>query len=210
MTDPTSTTQDTRSLPQLATEINRLHHLIVDEHKTAFERATEIGQMLNRAKHLNGNHGDWLEWLHRSCPDIAETTARLYMRLAGKDKELETAAAANGQRVADLTVRGAAKLLAKPREPKPGSPKPSSGRGGRKPAGKAVSPDLKDLLKNVGPDELGTALALAAWDKEQIQELVKILTSRIKPAPGDLSIPANLQRTPSPPLEPAKELRRSL
>ena len=61
MTTPTPTisTTDTRSLPQLATEINRVHKLIIEDKKTSFERATEIGQMLSRAKHLNGNHGDW-------------------------------------------------------------------------------------------------------------------------------------------------------
>ena len=81
-------TEDTRSLSQLATEINRLQQLIYNGHKTAFEHATEIGQMLNQAKRLNGNHGEWLDWLGRSCPDIPVTTARLYMRIANKGPEL--------------------------------------------------------------------------------------------------------------------------
>jgi hypothetical protein len=60
------------------------------------------------------------------------------------------------------------------------------------PAVQPTSSDLKDLLENVGPDELATALALADWDNEQLKELVKILSSRLKPVPADLTIPAGL------------------
>lgn len=171
------TAEDTRSLTQLAAEINRLQQLIFAGHKTAFEHAAEIGQMLNQAKKLNGKHGEWLEWLRRSCPDLAETTARLYMRIADKGPELEAAAKANGQRVADLTVRGAARLLAKPKPD--GAPRQPSKAASKGPA----SPDLKVLLKNVGADELVAALREAAWDGQEIRKLVLLLSPRRDESP---------------------------
>jgi hypothetical protein len=203
--------KSTGELIKTASEINRLHRLVTEAAQTSLQYSIEIGTMLIDVK-KDVKHGDWEEWLAKHCPEISERTARMYMRLAKPEnaEKLEAAANENGNAVADLSVRSAAKLLSKPRPPKP-----SGGDTQAKPSGKrkSTSPDLKDLLKNVGPDELGTALALAAWDNEQIQDLIKILASRIKPpAPADLSIPANLQRTPPPPqAETAKELlRRSL
>jgi hypothetical protein len=179
-------TQDTRSLAKLAAEINRLHQLIVDGHKTAFEHATEIGQMLINAKKVVGKHGQWLKWLADQCPEIPETTSRLYMRIADKGPALEEAAKANGQRVADLTVRGAAKLLANPRDPnKPRRPKSAESSS----AGSGSSPDLKDLLTNVGADELVTALRHAAWDREQISKLISLLISRGEQSDESQTIP---------------------
>lgn len=216
MTTPTPTisTTDTRSLPQLATEINRVHKLIIEDKKTSFERATEIGQMLSRAKHLNGNHGDWLEWLHRSCPDISDRTAQLYMRLGKPEnaKKLEEAAEANTQRVADLSVRVAQQMLAKPKTDGKGGKTPRARKAAVEAASAAVtlSPDLKDLLQSTAPDGLVTALKEANWNVEQVQELIKILTSSLQPSPppvpGDLSIPPSLQR--SPPVAEVKPRRQ--
>ena len=42
-----------------------------------------LGTKLIEAKRLVG-HGNWCEWLARHCPQIAETTARNYMRLANR------------------------------------------------------------------------------------------------------------------------------
>ena len=57
--------------------------------------------------------------------------------------------------------------------------KGSNSKAAVQPAVQPTSSDLKDLLENVGPDELATALALADWDNEQLKELVKILSSRL-------------------------------
>jgi lipopolysaccharide biosynthesis regulator YciM len=115
----------TLSLKQLAVEINRTYQQIIDGEKKSIEYATEIGEMLIAAKNQHGEHGRWLSWL-KAETQIGETTATLYMRIAKKGDELAAAAEANQQRVADLTIRGAAKLLAKPKEDAPhGSSRPS-------------------------------------------------------------------------------------
>jgi hypothetical protein len=114
MTVPAKPTGD---LKKLAVEINRVYAKIADCGRTALEYAAEIGEMLNRAKSLHGKHGEWLAWLARECPGIAETTARLYMRI---DRNRDKLAAAKSATVADLTLRGAAKLLS--RQPEPATP----------------------------------------------------------------------------------------
>src|SRR5260370_29169828 len=70
----------TLSLKQLATEINRAYQQIIDGEKKSIEYATEISEMLIAAKKQHGEHGKWLDWLKAECPQIAETTAALYMR----------------------------------------------------------------------------------------------------------------------------------
>jgi hypothetical protein len=193
----------TSELIKTASEINRLHRLVTEAAQSSLQYSIEIGTMLIDVK-KDVKHGDWEAWLAKNCPEISDRTARVYMRLARPENaaKLETVAEENGNAVADLSVRSAAKLLSRPRAPKPEggtTPKPP-----RK--SKTATPDLKDLLKNVGPDEVGTALVLADWGNEQIQELIKILASRFaKPTPDDLS--TVLHHTPP---QAGKEMRRSL
>ena len=158
---------------------------------------------------------------------------RLYDNKDRIAKLLET----NPPRVAEMTadgelsVRSAEVLLQlkdeelattkPPRTKTEGGTGTGTGKGGKgkgkavvQPVAQAASPDLKDLLQNIGPDELIKALDQAAWNREQIRELVDNLAARFrapqaKPIPDDLPIPANLQRTPPTP-EHARELRRSL
>jgi Protein of unknown function (DUF3102) len=161
-------------LVKLAREINRLHNEITEAAQTSLQRSIEIGDMLKDAK-KNVAHGEWEGWLAKNCPDISDRTARLYMRFAKKENvaKLEKAAEENGNGVADLSVRGAAKLLAQPRKsdaPKRPNIKLASAAG--------QSPHLKDLLKNVGADELVEALKQAAWEAEQIRKLIFLLSPR--------------------------------
>jgi lipopolysaccharide biosynthesis regulator YciM len=69
----------TLSLKQLAAEINRTYQQIIDDERKSIEYATEIGEMLIAAKKQHGEHGKWLDWLKAECPNIAETTAALYV-----------------------------------------------------------------------------------------------------------------------------------
>jgi hypothetical protein len=64
-----------------------------------------------------------------------------------------------------------------------------------------LSASLKDLLHDIAPDELATALREADWGKEQVQELIKILTSRLAPSAEK---PALGQRNPPPQAEGTK------
>jgi hypothetical protein len=90
--------------------------------------------------------GDWIAWLQANCPDISDRTDRLYRRLAKKEKEIK-AAAENGNTVAEFSIRGAARLIAKPRPPRP--PKPPE------PAPEPSPPqDIHTVLKILEPEHL--------------------------------------------------------
>jgi hypothetical protein len=99
-------------LTKNAALINAAHRAVVSANKTSIEKAIEAGTMLKACKDSVG-HGEWSKWLHDNCRDISEETARLYMRFADPKNapKLEEAAKQNGNAVADLSVRGAAKLI---------------------------------------------------------------------------------------------------
>jgi ParB family chromosome partitioning protein len=81
------------------------HNAYVAAVKQSLSRAMAAGDMLIEAK-AQLNHGQWRPWLARHCP-IPERTASHYMRLARNRSTIEQIG-----NVADLTVRGAAALLA--------------------------------------------------------------------------------------------------
>jgi hypothetical protein len=162
------------TLARNASEINRLHAEITAAAQTSLEKSIEAGLILIAIK--KGKlvaHGDWATWLDKNCPDVGATTARLYMRVADDKNraKLEAAAAENGNGVADLSLRGAAKILSKPRGPR-AAPKvtPAITIG-------ASSPDLKDLLQSTSPNEIRTAL-------KQADKLAELITT---PLQGQLS-----------------------
>jgi hypothetical protein len=118
------------------------------------------------------------------------------MRLADPKNadRLDEAAEQNGNAVADLSVRGAAKLLAKPR-----TEEQKAARAVKK---KKLSkgPDIAEQLKALAPDEVLKALKDAEWDTEELSELAKLLNTHLaevqKAKVDPLAIPPVLQRTP--------------
>jgi hypothetical protein len=93
-------------LGELAVTIRREHEAAAEAVKRGLNHAIAAGQLLNEAKALL-RHGEWLPWLRDRCA-ISDRTARLYMSLA-KNRELLEGQIGN---VADLSVRGAAALIA--------------------------------------------------------------------------------------------------
>jgi hypothetical protein len=88
-------------------------------HQQAFEAAIKAGELLIDAKEAVG--GGWTKWREKHLPDLPQTTASLYMRLAkNKDKFNGRAVAtgvANLRDRGELSIRKAAALIAekKPR-----------------------------------------------------------------------------------------------
>jgi 16S rRNA G966 N2-methylase RsmD len=83
------------------------HRAVAD----ALEHARRCGELLVQAKREVA-YGEWLPWLAVHCPTVAPTTAQNYMRVASRWPELM----AKTQRVADLSLRQALKLLTSRRE----------------------------------------------------------------------------------------------
>src|SRR5262249_45055527 len=111
----TATKLSTADLTKNARIINEAHKAVVAPQQTSLQHAITAGTTLRACKEAIP-HGEWTEWLEKNCPDISEETARLYMRLADPKNadRLEAAAEENGNAVAGLSVRGAAKILSKP------------------------------------------------------------------------------------------------
>jgi len=71
----------------------------------ALQKAFDAGEALLKLKPAI-RHGEWVSYLENNC-ELKERTAQLYMQLAANREAVE----AKAQRVADLTLRGALKLI---------------------------------------------------------------------------------------------------
>jgi hypothetical protein len=95
----------------LAEEIIRTNQLVEDSKNKAIFHAIECGAALIEAKALC-KHGEWGVWLRNNC-SVSERTTQVYMKLANEYPLLEDS---NTQRVADLSIREAVKLLSTPKD----------------------------------------------------------------------------------------------
>jgi hypothetical protein len=137
----------------LVDRINAAHEEVKKALWRGAEQAIEVGRLLLQAK-TTVRHGSWLEWIAFNCR-FSERTAQLYLRLAQERPLLESKA----QRIADLTVNDAIKLL----EPlkSPDEPRISSSSRARN---KKRDP-VNDAIKN---DPL--AILSRAWDAAEERE----------------------------------------
>lgn len=154
--------------------LNRLEGPIV-EALAAMEagrlpHAIKVGEAFLAAKNIvvkdaiktnTGRKGDnWSNWLSRICKrqKISVRTAHDYMLLARHPDVSQRAA----------SVRHALEQIAAKREAE-GKKRAAPPAKSTKSA--AASPDLTELLRNVGPDELRDALRAADWEPAALREL---------------------------------------
>jgi hypothetical protein len=102
-------TNEVSKLDDLTARIRIAHSSVQHAMRNAVEYAMETGDLLLEAKEQI-QHGQWGQWLQDNC-QIADRTARLYMRLAKNRTEIEAQFPAAG-----MTLNAAAKLLASPKE----------------------------------------------------------------------------------------------
>jgi Protein of unknown function (DUF3102) len=145
--------------------INAAHRAVVAANKTSIEKAIEAGTILTACKDSVG-HGEWSKWLHDNCRDISEETARLYMRLADPKNapKLELGAKQNGNAVADLSVRGAAKLI---------RPEPTEEQKAAREANKTA----KERLKAVEDAARAAALIPKQLRGMGVDDVLRLLTA---------------------------------
>ena len=164
--------------------INAAHRAVVGANKTSIEKAIEAGTMLKACKESVG-HGGWSKWLHDNCRDISEETARLYMRLADPKnaQKLEEAAKQNGNAVADLSVRGAAKLLrAKPTEEQKAAraaQKTANERAKAAEDAATLAALIPKQLKGMGVDDV-LSLLTRTFDLDYLDTLSEALQKHLK------------------------------
>jgi hypothetical protein len=104
-------TPETILAPTIATAINREHQAAIGAARSALQHARRAGELLIEAK-AGVEHGAWLPWLSEHCPNIGVRQAQKYMRLAEGWPAIE----ANTNPDSHLTIDGAVRLLAEPRE----------------------------------------------------------------------------------------------
>lgn len=92
----------------LVVAIRTAHEAASAAARSALEHALECGRLLAQAR-AGIPHGGWEKYLSDTC-GIAPRTGRLYLRLHEHRGRLQ-----NRQRVAGLTIREAAKVIAQPR-----------------------------------------------------------------------------------------------
>ena len=67
--------------------INVEYREVVKAERAALPHAIKCGELLNLAKeNVKAEKMKWREWLKVNCPDIAQETASVYMRLAEHKK----------------------------------------------------------------------------------------------------------------------------
>ena len=101
---------ESTSLSVLASRINAEHREAETAARTAIEHARNVGELLLEAKERL-QHGQWLHWLAQNC-DVKERQARNYMHLAENWTTIQAKSAPG----ADLTVKGALRLLQEPKQ----------------------------------------------------------------------------------------------
>lgn len=106
---PPAPDEDTR-----AEQINKEHALVGKAILTSILHAKRAGELLSDEKD-DTPHGEWSEWLEDNF-DGSATTARGYIRIAKGWSVVEAWIKSNRQCVADLTLGGALRLLAKPKQ----------------------------------------------------------------------------------------------
>lgn len=107
--EPKTTDSANPTTRELAALINREHELGAGKAAQALQHWRAAGDYLLKAKASVG-HGRWLPWVLANC-NISARQARRYMELATGWAALSI----KSDTVADLTLTGALKLLAKPR-----------------------------------------------------------------------------------------------
>ena len=163
--------------------INNTYHEVVKAEKPALPHAIKCGELLNLAKeNVKAEKMKWGEWLKVNCPDIAQETASLYMRLAEHKKLIGKA----------KSIREARELLpkAKPRG-RERDPKISNGvTNSTDPAVVLQATDAGEIIANIqddadkleevakasivklAPDKVCDAL-IKVWTDDQLRDLIK-------------------------------------
>jgi hypothetical protein len=159
----------------LVPQITAAHKAYLTASEGALEHAFRAGELLNLAQESVGRV--WLKWLEANCPDIPQTTASMYMRLA--DNRAFLFEEANQQRVASLrrdgklSIRSALSLL--PKKPRKAG------------AGKITHPNrakrslaIEEQLQAMDIDEVFKILK-DALQKQQLEALTELLEEHLDP-----------------------------
>jgi hypothetical protein len=151
--------------------INAEYREVVKAERAALPHAIKCGELLNLAKeNVKAEKMKWGEWLKVNCPDIAQETASLDMRLAEHKAKVSKA----------KSIREARELLPKkePRGPTK-EPKPDAEEPDFEQMPDDV-PSFEDELETLAPDELCNMLVETWDDDDKLAQLFKLIGDHLK------------------------------
>jgi hypothetical protein len=199
----------TNSAASFVDPINAEYREVVKAEKSALPHAIKCGELLNLAKeNVKAEKMKWGEWLKVNCPEIAQETASLYMRLAEHKSKVSKA----------KSIREARELLpkAKPRGREREPEISNAVTNSTDPAVVLQATDAGEIIANIQddadkleevakasivkltPDKVCDAL-IKVWTDDQLRDLIKRVNAYLT-TPRDLNIPPPLRR----PLTPAQ------
>jgi len=160
----------------LVVAIRREHEAASAAARSALEHALECGRLLAQAR-AEIPHGGWENYLRDVC-GIAPRTGRLYLRLHEHRGRLE-----NRQRVAGLTIREAARLVA---EPKPTVVDAGSGSSAKPLSEPQVMIRLQELQNVLTAYQLGWEHGESVeWQIRRLENFIRLsqeLQAGIRPS----------------------------
>jgi hypothetical protein len=175
-------------VPEIITE----HRAVVDAsqsgYKNSLQHAIKAGELLNQAREAIKK--GWLAWLEEQCPDIPQTTANLYMRLATNKTKIDKQRALLMADEGSLSIREAAKLIPKdPAAAKAAAARKVARDAAKAAAAKQVAADaeaakrspnaIQELLECVAYDELFMVMKII-WEEEQIKKLAELIAKHLE------------------------------
>jgi hypothetical protein len=150
----------TTSAASFIDQIKVEYREVVKAETSALPHAIRCGEFLNLAKeNLKAERGGkWKDWLETNCPEIAQETASLYMRLAEHKAKLGKA----------KSIREARELL--PRGKPRGTPPTSGPQSSNDNSG-----TFEDEIEVRAADELFPVL-VEHWEDDALEQLAKLIT----------------------------------
>jgi hypothetical protein len=164
--------------------------------KGSLSFAIEAGELLNSAKEALPKKGGWLRWLGHHLPNIPQTTASLYMRLAENKNVIDKQRVANAIDEGGLSIRAAAKFIPPSAKAKAAAEKRKATLADRKAV--AAANQIEDLLRDLVVDEVYTALK----NTKSVEDLLE-LAHMIREGNERRPISPELDRPVPPSSEPA-------
>jgi hypothetical protein len=172
MTTPPTTEDKARSyVPQ----IRAAYEKVINASRGSLNYAIEAGELLNSAKQAMATKGGWLRWLGHNLPDIPQTTASLYMRLAENKNVIDKQRVASAIDKGKLSIRAAAKLIPQTEKSKAAAAERAATKAKNK-ATKAAE-GLEEQLRDLAVDEVYTALK-NTLSVEYLLELAQLIIKR--------------------------------
>jgi 2-oxoglutarate dehydrogenase complex dehydrogenase (E1) component-like enzyme len=186
MTDPTVTPKALSQSAPAATAtgdkaLSYVPKIIAAYQKTisasngSLAHAIEAGELLNSAKEALPKKGGWLRWLGHNLPDIPQTTASLYMRLAENKNVIDKQRVASAIEEGKLSIRAAAKLIPQSAKSMETAAKRKATVADNKAA--AAANQIEDLLRDLAVDEVYTALK-NTMSIEDLLQLARMILER--------------------------------